>query len=78
MTIIKGNNMDGSNEIILKDKLDTKEFIIYNYKIKNRQNYFMEQQITTVAAMRQWMGGVAVPGSGNKNIWGCGNSCSAC
>lgn len=38
MTIIKGNNMDGSNEIILKDKLDTKEFIIYNYKIKNRQN----------------------------------------
>lgn len=38
----------------------------------------MEQQITTVAAMRQWMGGVAVPGRGNKNIWGCGNSCSAC
>lgn len=34
--LTKGNNMNGSNKIILKDKLDIKEFIIYNYKIKNR------------------------------------------
>lgn len=58
-------------KIILKDKTDIKEFIMYNYEVKYRQNEFMELQIGTVAAMRQWMGGMVITAREKKeDFWG--------